>query len=184
MRDLKLFVCVSVLAFSFPTWAAGQQENPMYSSWQNHPPGTKVTLHTVTKQNGTVISETKHTQKLVEITDDHVVIEIGSIIVAQGQEIEVDGASTTMTFQREVEAGEATETEDSTEVNMTKGQETVEINGEKFACEWVETKMEYSGTTTTSKIWTCNLVPGLNVKSVVKIAGTVSETILVGIEKP
>ncbi|MGI9516629.1 MAG: hypothetical protein ACR2NP_06280 [Pirellulaceae bacterium] len=182
MRDLKLFVCVFILAFSFPAWVVGQQENPMYTSWQNHQPGTKVTLHTVTKQNGTVVSETKQTQKLVEITDDHVVIEIGSVIIAAGQEI--DGGSTTMTFQRILEAGEAPETDASIDVNITKGEETVDIKGEKFACEWIESEFEVSGMKTTSKVWTSTEVPGLNVKSVVNSAGTVSETTLVGIEKP
>lgn len=58
--------------------------------------------------------------------------------------------------------------------NLKEGSEDVTVGGKTLKCKWVEFESSQNGSTVSSKVWTSEDVPGMVVKSVTKVTGSVA----------
>lgn len=132
-----------------------QTDNPEYKSWSGFAPGTSVTVKMV---NETHKMETVTTTTLKSKTDEELVLEIKTSMVVAGNKIDQPATTRKVPARiKKVEVkGEAPK--------PRTGKEKVRIGGKEYACTWMETTIEVAGNKTTSRVWTCDEIPGGLVK--------------------
>jgi hypothetical protein len=154
---------VALLTLAGPAAAEETVENPEYKKWAVWKEGAYATLKGENRFGDTVTVVTS-TQTLKAVTAEKVVIEVTTVTVTNGQTTKAPPA--TMEFRArepKLPADVLKQVEEQTKKNAaqtTKGKETLTVNGQKLACEWVRFQSEGID----SKSWMCDDVPNQLVK--------------------
>lgn len=181
MHRVALFaVSFTLLAWLSPLASARTEEtadNPQYTSWASHKPGTTVTLAMATSAAGQSMNMTM-VQKLLEVTPEQVVIEMTGEMEMGGQKqaapvqkvthkAKVSPEQAKMAWMAPGAKGTAKEA----------GSETVQADGKSYACKVMEFTGESQGTGSKGKVWLSNDVPGQVVKAEMQTEGAMAATI-------
>lgn len=170
---LRLLALVLALGWAAPTRAEDpkpeapktgkRSESPLYTMWAKWKPGAWV-RHANTTQMGEQTTKQVITQKLVEVTEEKVVIEMKITMEVAGQTMDLPASK--MDFPRWYEEVKAPETPapDKKPV-MKEGEESVTVGGKAYACKTMETSTEMDGTKVWTKTWMSSDVPGGTVKN-------------------
>lgn len=158
-------------------------DNPTYASWAKFPVGTYVKLETKTGVEGGSMTAV---HKLVELTADKAVIETTMTTAMAGQSFALPAQRRTEPKSIEVPAMPPT---GAPKPEVKEGTGEVTTPAGTFSCRWAETKMVIQGTTSVSKVWQADNVPGgvVKMEATVNIAGMPpqnSTTTLIELKKP
>ncbi len=169
MRLVRLASIASVLPFLVVCLGAARAEdemidNPEYTQWSQFKVGAFATMKTETsmgEQSTTMTTKTK----LVELADDHAVLETTTTMTMMGQEIKQPAQKRQVPAKiAKMDPPEVEGQDDMPKPTMKEGTETVTVKGKSIACKTVESTFEYSGMKTWSKSWSSDKVPGSIVK--------------------
>ena len=187
---MRLVCFVSVAALALAAGATSAEDtvpNPEFTGWAKFKKGTSVTVKTTTTGGGTT-SETLSTSQLVEVGPDKLVIEYVSVTTVNGMELKLP------TSQREIpkslplpKGAKKGDPPPKPPVPTETGAETLKIIGLELKTTWSKNKVEVAGTTSESKVWMSDEVPGAMVKMESTVTGVVNSTTkteLVEIKKP
>lgn len=172
----RISVGLCLLAILSRTAPGQEIPNESYKSWSQFKVGTTATLQTTTKMNGRALSQIKMIQKLVEKNDKEVVIEISTIVVANGMEFKTK--SNKVTHKRNVKSSltKPADVPNLKFVETGKGKESIKVGGKTYACNWISTSSNFGGVKTESKVWMSDKVPGMMVKTMVKTSSGIETT--------
>jgi hypothetical protein len=183
MKQNSLKIAFLVLALGlFTCWAFAEEgemiDNPEYEAWASFSVGDSATLKIVSQAGGSEMEmEMKH--ELKSLDDDKAVITTTTTIVVNDQEIE----QPPMDRDVPAEVAKAEPAEGQPEPEVEQSEETITVEAGTFDCEVVKTTMETEDATHVTTVWTCEDVPGGQVKVIVETDGeTVSETELIDYE--
>lgn len=165
MRNILAFASASLLALLLagPARAGEKIDNPSYTMWAKFKVGAWARTKTESGE-GEAKSVMKMTTKLVERTDEKLVIETSMTVVAGGQEY-VQPA-TKQDVPAKMDKPEAPkEDPQAPKVTTKEGEDTIEVAGRKWKCKTTESTLEGPDLKSTSKSWMTGDVPGGVVKS-------------------
>jgi hypothetical protein len=165
---------LAVLALAVPLARAADIENPEYAQWAKYKKGTSITLKTTTTAAG-MTNETLMTTTLLEVGDAKLVIETVTVLKVAGMEIKSPlkrDVPKTITVP-DVKVDPKVKLPD---LKPETGTETLKIAGLEVKTKWTATKVEVAGTTSESKTWTSEDVPGMLVKSETSTKGAFAST--------
>ena len=168
--------CIALVWVLAPAVYGGEKEtheNPIYKHWAQFKPGTFVVLEQI-NETGDEKSVTITTYTLKEVTARKAVVEMKQV-AKMGDE----------TFENEpqIEEHPATYTVEKTEAppehqqqelpgyKMEKGEEKLEVAGQKVATEWLRTEFKQGPMMMVTKTWTSDKFPGQVVKTVMESTG-------------
>lgn len=160
------FVLMAVLAAA-TLFAADMVDNPAYGIWSKFKVGAELKYKQVSEV-ANMKTESEITYKLVEVTPEKVVVEMGGAAVVAGNRMEMP--ATRMEYTARVENTKV----DPKLVEMAKvatpesktGEEQITVPAGTFKCRIVDSKMNQQGTEVSAKIWTSTEIPGSLVKMV------------------
>jgi hypothetical protein len=189
---MRIACFASVVVLALVAGAARADEtvpNPEYANWSKFKKGTSVTMKTITTGSG-VTSEIRSTSTLVAVGADKVVVEYTSVTTVSGMELKLP--VTTREIPKTIaKVKEVKKDKDAPntpkEVANEEGAETLKALGQEFKTKWRSNKVEVAGTTSVSKVWLCDDVPGMMVKMESTVTGAVASTTkmeLVEFKKP
>ncbi|MCA9070384.1 MAG: hypothetical protein KDA84_15740 [Planctomycetaceae bacterium] len=164
------FVSAIALFVSLPPLMAQEMvANPLYKYWANFKPGSTVTRTestTLTGQekklapDGMDVKEV--TYKLVEVTDDSVVVD--TIVVEHLFLRTVEQPATRTTFPAKVKKAHLIAAKEA--VGADVGEATISLNGESFECKTLTGTIKNGKESVERKLWFSDSVPGGIVKEV------------------
>ncbi|MEZ6183973.1 MAG: hypothetical protein R3F62_03065 [Planctomycetota bacterium] len=163
MRNAVLF-CLALLV---PGVCFADVDNPEFQSWSKFGVGSMVEYKVQSEAAGTK-TESTMTVTLVEKTDDKVVLETKTTMVVAGNEMTMPAQKRDVPAKLKEQEGQAGENE------AQEGKDEVEAAGKTLSCKTTQSVTESNGMKTTSKVWTCDDVPGGMVKMESKTEGSVS----------
>lgn len=179
----SLMLLLVIAAFAAPA-NAQEVPNESYKNWSQFNVGTSTTLKTVTKMGGKKISEIKITQKLVEKNDDQVVVEVSTVVIANGMEFKTGANKVTHKKSVKSSSAQPADVKGVKVKELDKGEEKVKVGDASYACNWISSSSEFQGMKSESKVWMSDKVPGMVVKTVMSTSsGIESTTELVGFTK-
>ncbi len=155
---ILMVALISAVAVS----AADKVDSPVYQQWAKFKVGTLAKYHQVNDMAGAK-TESDIIYTLLEITPEKVVVEMSGEMNVAGQKMEMP--KTKMEYPAKVDAGDPVLVKDQPKPDVKQGEEEVDVAGTKYKCKTIETKIDQQGTTGTSKIWSCDTIPGTLVKS-------------------
>jgi hypothetical protein len=162
MQRICLATAGLLITLSLTGSAAAQAGDlPPYKSWAGWREGASTTMKTESLGEGAkqVITTTVTLKK---VAADKVVLDVAMTIEVAGQKFEQPATPI------EIEANKAESSPDEN-AKITRGRETLTINGKKLDCEWTEIATPDKNT---KKTWTCKDVPGGIVKETWKSDGS------------
>ncbi len=186
---MRLVWSASVAVLALAAGAASAQDaapNPEFSGWAKFKKGTSVTVKTTTIGGGAT-SETLSTSTLVEVGADKLVIEYVSVTNVNGTELKLPTSRREIPKTVPQPKGAKNGDPPAKPVPTETGTETLKIIGLELKTTWSKNKVEAAGTTSESKVWMSDEVPGAMVKMESTVTGVVTSTIkteLVEIKKP
>jgi hypothetical protein len=145
-------------------------DNPQYTSWAKHKPGTNVVFDMAAKGPGGTV-DLQIVQTLVEITPEKVVLEVKNKVKGTGvagpasQKVDVKAKVP----KEEVELGNLPPGGKGSAKEI--GRESVEAAGKTYDCRVVEFTGEASGTKSAGKVWRSDQIPGTVVKTEIRVEG-------------
>jgi len=146
-------------------------ENPLYKSWSRFKVGTTITRNELTEQAGKK-SESTVRYKLLELTEDHMVLEsVAATVQNNGEVIEYPPEKLTNPRMIASPPGRSAGP-------IEEGEETVKVAGRDYKAKWRLVKGRVEGGETFTRIWISDEVPGGMVKSVSKVPACDSTTTL------
>jgi hypothetical protein len=130
---------------------AGLQEkdDPRFKYWSDCKVGSWVKTKMVVDQGGAK-GEIEQTQKLLEITDDKVTIEISGRMNMGGKEIPIRPRKQDI---------KARYTEGDVHI-QTEGDEEIEVAGKKLKCHWLDMTLRTGPNPGKMKVWMTSEIPG------------------------
>lgn len=147
-------------------------DNESYKNWAKFKVGTSVKLKAVSDIAGNK-SENTMTYKLVELTAEKAVIEMGMSMKMGDQTMDMPAQK--LEQLAKIEKVEPTgEAKDAPKPET--GEEEVSVGGKKYKAKWSKLTMEQNGMKTTTKSWTSEEVPGMLLKSETTMEGAMSGT--------
>ena len=151
-------------------WAqeAGKQEqvdNPQYKSWVQFKVGSFAELKSVTAigQSSTVMSMT---YTLKSVAADKLVVTMQTAMEIAGKKMAMPASD--MVIPAKIAKGK-----EKAPSAAKKGSEKLKLAGSKLDCKWIEQTIAASGSTTKSKVWMCDDIPGGMVKMTASTTGEV-----------
>lgn len=169
MSNFRSMVAVTfALAFLAASAFAEQMDNPQYKQWAAYKPGTWVTMKTVSDTAGNKM-EMQATTKLMEVTAEKAVLEVSQKMKVAGNDMDMPAQK--MEVPAKIEKPVTPENTQKPDVKTTEGSEELTVAGQKCKCKTTESTMKMGDTTTVSKTWTCDDVPGTIVKMQSKSEG-------------
>lgn len=173
LRLLTLALAVGIAAPAFaedpkpaaPKPTVKKVENPLYASWAKWKPGAWVRHASATEMPGNTMKQVT-TQKLLEVTEEKVVIEMKMAMEVAGQK--TDMPATKMDVSRWIEEVQTPVLQPEKKPETKTGEEKVTVGDKSYACKTAESTMETSGTKVWTKTWMCSDVPGGTVKMEMK----------------
>ncbi len=184
MRQM-LFVAL-FLGVSVSTHAAEQVENPMYKNWAKFPKGTSVVYKSVNEFAGQK-SEGTMTTKLLEVSDEKVVVEMTIVTKIAGMEIKAPGSKQEYKKMMDLPAGTKKEDLGKIPGTVKEGTENVKVAGKEYKSKWYQTETKVGENTVAGQSWVSEEVPGSIVKFTSKTTGKFTGTSsleLVEVKKP
>lgn len=173
LRLLTLALAVGIAAPAFaedpkpaaPKPTGKKVENPLYASWAKWKPGAWVRHANATEMAGNSMRQVT-TQKLLEVTEEKVVIEMKMAMEVAGQKMDMPATKMEVAHWSEEVQAPVPQPEKKPEVKT--GEDKVTIGDKSYACKTYESTMETSGTKIWTKTWMCGDVPGGTVKTEMK----------------
>lgn len=138
-----------VLALMALSGMVQDKEDPRYKYWSNCKVGSWVKTRTVMDQGGAK-GEVEQIQKLLEIAEDKITIEVSGTMKMNGRELPMPAR------KQEIKAKYA---ETDTQVEK-EGDEEIEVAGKKLQCHWLEMTMKTGPSKGKMKVWMSPEVPG------------------------
>ena len=138
-------------------------ENPTYKAWAQFKPGTAVTMKGTTHANGQDI-DVESTQKLLELTDDHAVVEISTVAGANGTNM--PQPSRKMDITKMVTKSDLDKPGKGFDPDLLAKatEESVTVPAGTFKAKMIEFSKSQQGMNMKVKSWFCDEVPGGTVK--------------------
>jgi hypothetical protein len=141
--------------------------NPMHKFWANFKPGSTATLAEKTILSGAEkntfpdgIDEKDVTSKLLSVKGDNVVVQV---VVAERDFLgTIETAPTKKTFPAKIKKAFLQAAMHN--VDATRGEDTIEVLGQKLECKTVSGTEKKEGTEVEHKIWLSEKIPGGVVK--------------------
>lgn len=155
-----------VLAALWLPAAGDKVDNEEYKAWADAKVGTWCKFKMVSEAAGTK-TEMEISAKLLEKTDEKLVLEMKTVMVIAGNKTEMPAQKKEIPAKIDKIEPEG----EGMKPKTTEGDEEIEVAGKKLKCHWVETVTEIEGMKTTSKTWKCKDVPGGMVKMTTKAVG-------------
>lgn len=160
--------CLALVVFALGSGAVLAQEkveNPMYTNWAKHKPGTSTTLKS-TSSGAMFTAESLITTKLLEVTADKVVVEMTVTSKTNGMEFKAPPMKQEFTKTVELPKGAKKETfaTGKPEGTTKEGTETVKVGGVDVKTKWYEYEVKANGSEVKAKMWMSDDVPGSMVK--------------------
>ena len=180
---MRPFLRKGVLLVALCCWLASSamaQEQTAYENWAQFKPESFVTYLISTETAG-VQTETQMTYKLVDVTPEHVMLEMTTVTETMGVTVETPGES----FEIPKDGGTMPTpmSEDVVDIDVSDAmenssrveekQETVEVNGQKVEALIIRVETESAGEATTVTFWSSEKFPGQIIKSVTEVGGYV-----------
>ena len=169
-------VVALALCFSGTARAAEATANPEYTNWSKFKAGSWARLSNESEAAGQK-SKSTITQKLVECTPDKCVIEMTMSMEVGGQKMDMPAQ------KREVPAkapaGVAVPPVDpkaDPKAGVKETTEEVKVGDKTLKCKVMDTTVKQGETTSTSKVWTSDEVPGTVVKMLASTEGAMKST--------
>jgi hypothetical protein len=172
MRPVTCAAAVLLALAAGPARADETTDGPEFRSWSKFKPGTSITFKATTTA-AEANTEAIMTVKLLEVTDDKVVLETSGVTKVAGMEFKVPtskrDSTKTITIPKEVpKPPKPGEKPDGT---YEEGTETIKAAGQEFKTKWYKTKAEIGGVKIESKMWISEDVPGTMVRMESKSTG-------------
>jgi len=147
-------------------------DNPEFQGWKGLKPGSWVRTKTA-MDLGPIQTETITVAKLIEGSDDKVVLELAITTTVAGAEMKRDPEQVTVRSriretQLTAEGGKFTKS--------AEGEETIEVLGRKMKCRWIEGKVEKDNLKGKGKTWFHPDIVGGVAKSTFKIEEPIQAT--------
>jgi hypothetical protein len=188
---IACFATVAVLALAAGAARADEMvPNPEFANWSKFKKGTSVTMKTTTTGSG-VTSELRSTSTLIEVGAEKVVVEYTSVTMVNGMELKLPATTReipkTIAKAKDARKDEKDDPNTPKEVASEEGTETLKVLGQEFKTKWRSNKVKVAGTTSDSKVWLCDDVPGMMVKMESTVTGAVASTLkmeLIEFKKP
>ncbi len=161
-----------LVVFGFAPLAWSQEttvENPAFKSWASHKVGTTVTQKMNSEAAGNKIELTQ-TYKLTAVKADKVTVEVTTKSKIGGMEFEQPAQSMDIEKTVKIAAGQKKEDVEKgkPEGVTSEGEETIKISGKDYKTKWYKYKQKTGDIETDVQSWTCNDMPMLTVKMVMK----------------
>ena len=181
-----------LLLASTLVWAEPKAElidNPEYTHWKGFEPGTTITHRMVSKTGDSTESRVETTVTLKSKTEKALVLtaSMENIITIPGQgERKIATPPTDREVPAKLPKPKGT-VESPVKPEVKEGTETIEVLGTKYDCKWHQSTMKMAGTTTVTKSWLSDQVPGRLVKMTSVVTGQInskSEMTLIKLKKP
>ena len=152
-------------------------ESPMYKSWSKAKPGTAVTVKSVTVMNGQRIESTLR-YTLVDLSPQRALVEM--VVTNKG----VASAPQKLEHRRDFPLLPGVKKEDIGKPPgaSEQGREAITIAGKKYACQWYDIKARVEAGESIARTWMTPDVPGMLLKSVIKVPAADKVTTLEVIE--
>jgi hypothetical protein len=166
-----------VFGLAVSTVQAGEKvDNPLYKHWAKFKPGAFSQVKTENEVMGqkTVMTVT---MTLKELTPEKVIIEMSAVNVMGGNEMKMPPQKQEFLAKIEEEKAKELDTpkkgdkKNGAEI-IDVGEEEIKVGDKKLKCKWTEMKIKQEDTTTTTKVWTSDEIPGQVVKTVTSMDGT------------
>ena len=138
-------------------------ENPEYKGWVGQKAGAWVKWKTEIDAGGRKM-ESNTTSKLNELTAEKAVIAMSTEMDMGGEKRTTDMPARTVPAK--IKKG--TDSEGSKVEILAEGDEEVEVKGTKYACHWVEMKVESKMGSMTMKVWRTDKIIGGAAKMTMK----------------
>ncbi len=180
---MKRFACILMAVLAAATvFAADMVDNPSYAAWSKFKIGTELKYKQVSEV-ANMKTESEITYKLVELTPEKAVVEMGGASVVAGNKMELP--PTRMDHSAKVENTKVDpKMAELLKADAKTSEEQVTVPAGTFKCKVVDTKVNQQGSEVSSKIWASDEVPGSLVKMVtVMTAPMKSETTMELVEK-
>lgn len=169
--------CVGLACVLAPGAYAGEKEtheNPMYKHWAQFKPGTFVVLEQI-NETADEKSVTTTTYTLKEVTAQKAVVEMKQVFQAGDERIEnepqIEEHPATYTVEKTEAKPEHQQQGELPGYKTEKGEEKLEVAGQKVATEWLRTEFKQGPMVMVSKTWTSDKFPGQVVKTVMETTG-------------
>src|SRR5438067_10489287 len=177
MRLTRLAAAAAVLALPPAAVAQEKIDNPEFASWSKFKKGTSVTIKSLSTFGDTK-SEVLVTSTLVDVGADKLVVEMSSVVKANGMEFKTPGMKRDVTKTIELPKGAKKEdfTRGKPMGTTEEGTETVKVAGTEVKAKWYKYKVEIDGTKTEAKMWVSDDVPGMMVKNEMTTTGKINST--------
>jgi hypothetical protein len=175
MRPTRLAAVAALFVLAVGPAAAQETiDNPEFTTWSKFKKGASVTLKSTTEAGKTTV-ESFITTTLVEVGADKLVLETSAASKIGGMEFKTPAMKRdvpkTLTLPKVEKKDEKIE-----KPKTEEGTDTIKVAGTEVKAKWYKTTFEFKGTTTESKNWTSDEIPGGLVKSVTKSTGTLPST--------
>lgn len=165
-----LSTIVATLVLSLSSLMADEMvANPLYKSWAKFQPGSTVTHIEKTAltgkdkklaPDGTDVKEV--TYKLIEVTDEHVVVD--TTVVEHLFLRTVEQPATRTTFPAKVKQSHLVAAKEA--VGAEEGEATISVQGKSYACKTLTGSMKDGNESVEKKLWFSESIPGGIVKEV------------------
>jgi hypothetical protein len=160
-RSLFVFVALLAIAFSSSLRAAEMVDNPQYTSWAAHKPGTNVTITQDMKMGAMNMTNTM-VETLKEVTPEKLTVEFAVTMNLGGQKQET---KQTRDVPAKVEKGHEYLPPEVKGTAKETGKEKIEIAGKTYECKIIDFSGESAQAKSTGKIWQTSEIPGAMAKT-------------------
>jgi hypothetical protein len=169
-------------SLAVPSIVSAQQiDNPMYTSWARHTPGTSITMRSITEMRGKTI-ETTTAYTLRKVLPDRVVVEMVAVSDATGSKVK--NPPQEMEIRRKFYLLPGVKPEDigKPDGTIASGEETLTLAGKEFRAKWFDSKGQTEAGPSRTRTWMSDEVPGRLLKSVLEVPNVDKTTTLSLIE--
>ena len=162
--------------------AQGLVDNPQYTSWAKHKPGTSVVMK-MTQNVGGMNQNVEVKQTLKEVTPDQATVEMQMSVGGQS----MPGAPVTIKSKVSPEEAKFGQLPAGAKADVKDvGTESVTVGGKTYNCKVAEVTGESQGTKSKGKVWRSDEVPGEIVKMEMNTEGAQAGSVtmeLVSVDK-
>ncbi|HEY9069046.1 MAG TPA: hypothetical protein VIV61_02260 [Candidatus Ozemobacteraceae bacterium] len=175
------FVLMALLTVS-TAFAADLVDNPSYAVWSKFKIGAELKYKQVSEV-ANMKTESEITYKLVELTPEKLVVEMGGSSMVAGNKMELP--PTRMDHAAKIENAKVDpKMAEMIKADAKAGEEQVTVPAGTFKCRVIESKMTQQGAEVSTKVWASDEVPGGLVKMVTLMTAPMkSETTMELVEK-
>jgi hypothetical protein len=174
----QLLAVAIVVSLAAPTPGAGETvESPIYKSWARAKLGTVVTVKSVTVMKGVTLESTMR-YRLVALSAEKATVEM--VHTSRG----VENPPQKLEFRRDFPLFPGMKKEDvGKPLGATEnGLETLTMAGKEYKTQWYVTKGRTEAGESIGRTWTAEDVPGMLLRSVIKVPAADKTTTLEVVE--